>query len=230
MRSPTRGESMETVKLEAIDGGSVRAFVARPEGEPKGCVVVAQEIFGVNDHIRWVLAEQYAKAGYLAVAPAFFDRLEPDAEFGYTPETTARGRARSSTGSGSTRRCATSGPRSSRSRAGCPPRRRLLLGRHGRLPGGHAARAARGRLLRRAHRAPPARAAAGAADAALRRARRADPDGHREAHQRDAPRRALPRLPDRPRLQPVRASGLARGLGPDRPRAHARLLLQHLRT
>lgn len=84
---------METVKLEAIDGGSVRAFVARPEGAPKGCVVVAQEIFGVNDHIRWVLAEQYAKAGYLAVAPAFFDRLEPDAEFGYTPETTARGRA-----------------------------------------------------------------------------------------------------------------------------------------
>jgi carboxymethylenebutenolidase len=84
---------METVELEAIDGARVRAFVARPEGEPKGCVVVAQEIFGVNDHVRWVLAEQYAKAGYLAVAPAFFDRLEPDAEFGYTPETTARGRA-----------------------------------------------------------------------------------------------------------------------------------------
>jgi carboxymethylenebutenolidase len=56
-------------------------------------VVVAQEIFGVNDHVRWVLAEQYARAGYLAVAPAFFDRLEADAEFGYTPETTARGRA-----------------------------------------------------------------------------------------------------------------------------------------
>jgi carboxymethylenebutenolidase len=84
---------METVKLSAIDGGEVRAFVARPEGEPRGCVVVAQEIFGVNDHIRWVLAEQYAKAGYLAVAPAFFDRLEAGAEFGYTPETTTRGRA-----------------------------------------------------------------------------------------------------------------------------------------
>ena len=84
---------MQTVRLSAIDGGEVRAFVARPEGEPRGCVVVAQEIFGVNDHVRWVLAEQYAKAGYLAVAPAFFDRLEPGAEFGYTPETTARGRA-----------------------------------------------------------------------------------------------------------------------------------------
>jgi carboxymethylenebutenolidase len=84
---------METVMLEAIDGARVRAFVARPEGEPRGCVVVAQEIFGVNDHIRWVLAAQYAKAGYLAVAPAFFDRLEPDVELAYTPETTARGRA-----------------------------------------------------------------------------------------------------------------------------------------
>jgi carboxymethylenebutenolidase len=84
---------METVMLEAIDGARVRAFVARPEGEPRGCVVVAQEIFGVNDHIRWVLAAQYAQAGYLAVAPAFFDRLEPDVELGYSAETAARGRA-----------------------------------------------------------------------------------------------------------------------------------------
>jgi len=84
---------METVMLEAIDGARVRAFVARPAGEPRGCVVVAQEIFGVNDHVRWVLAAQYAKAGYLAVAPAFFDRLEPDVELGYTAETTVRGRA-----------------------------------------------------------------------------------------------------------------------------------------
>ncbi len=79
--------------LQAIDGHEVRAFVARPDGDPKGCVVVAQEIFGVNDHIRWVIAEQYARAGYLAVAPAFFDRIEPDVELGYTPEGTARGRA-----------------------------------------------------------------------------------------------------------------------------------------
>lgn len=84
---------MDTVTLQAIDGREVRAFVAHPEGDPKGCVVVAQEIFGVNDHIRWVIAEQYARAGYLAVAPAFFDRIEPDVELGYTPEGTARGRA-----------------------------------------------------------------------------------------------------------------------------------------
>ncbi len=79
--------------LKAIDGLELRAFVARPEGDPKGCVVVAQEIFGVNDHIRWVIAEQYARAGYLAVAPAFFDRIESGVELGYTPEGTARGRA-----------------------------------------------------------------------------------------------------------------------------------------
>jgi carboxymethylenebutenolidase len=83
---------METVELKAIDGATVRAFVARPQGEPLGCIVVAQEIFGVNEHIRWVLAEQYAAAGYLAVAPAFFDRIEPDVELGYSPETAARGR------------------------------------------------------------------------------------------------------------------------------------------
>ncbi|MEI7443690.1 MAG: dienelactone hydrolase family protein [Burkholderiales bacterium] len=84
---------METVTLQAIDGASVRAFVARPEGDPKGCVVVMQEIFGVNDHIRWVAAEQWAKAGWLAVAPAFFDRLEPaGVELGYTPEDTATAR------------------------------------------------------------------------------------------------------------------------------------------
>jgi carboxymethylenebutenolidase len=83
---------METVRLEAIDGATVNAHVARPAGRPLGCIVVAQEIFGVNDHIRWVLAEQSAPAGSLAVARAFFDRLEPDVELGYTPQTTARGR------------------------------------------------------------------------------------------------------------------------------------------
>lgn len=84
---------METTPLEAIDGGRVRAFVARPDGEPKGCVVVVQEIFGVNDHVRWVLAEQFAKAGWLAVAPASFDRIEAGVELGYGPEGFARGRA-----------------------------------------------------------------------------------------------------------------------------------------
>lgn len=84
---------METTTLEAIDGGRVRAFVARPDGEPKGCVLVVQEIFGVNDHVRWVAAEQFARAGWLAVAPAFFDRIETGVELGYGPDGFARGRA-----------------------------------------------------------------------------------------------------------------------------------------
>ena len=87
---------METVTLEAIDGAKIRAFVARPEGPPRGCIVVVQEIFGVNDHIRWVAAAQYAAAGYLAVAPAFFDRVDAGqgAELGYTPDGLAAGRSR----------------------------------------------------------------------------------------------------------------------------------------
>jgi carboxymethylenebutenolidase len=56
-------------------------------------VVIVQEIFGVNEHIRWVAAQQYAAAGFLAVAPCFFDRIESGVELDYTPEGTARGRS-----------------------------------------------------------------------------------------------------------------------------------------
>jgi carboxymethylenebutenolidase len=56
--------------------------VARPAGEPIGGLVVVQEIFGVNAHIRSV-ADGYAQDGFLAVAPAIFDRIERDVELGY---------------------------------------------------------------------------------------------------------------------------------------------------
>ena len=82
----------ETVRIQ-VPGGGMAAYVARPAAARAPAVVVLQEIFGVNDHIRWVIAEQYARAGYLAVAPAFFDRIESGVELGYTPEGTARGRA-----------------------------------------------------------------------------------------------------------------------------------------
>ncbi len=52
-----------------------------------------QEIFGVNEHIRWVCTEQYARAGFLTVAPCFFDRFEAGVELGYNPDGVARGRA-----------------------------------------------------------------------------------------------------------------------------------------
>ncbi len=73
------------VQLQAADGRAFPAYVARPAGPAKGGVVVLQEIFGVNAHIRAV-ADGYAAEGYLAVAPATFDRVKPGVELGYTPD------------------------------------------------------------------------------------------------------------------------------------------------
>ena len=72
----------ETVKLHASDGHELDAYVARPSGTPIGGLVVVQEIFGVNQHIRNV-ADSYAKDGFLAVAPAIFDRVEKHVELTY---------------------------------------------------------------------------------------------------------------------------------------------------
>jgi carboxymethylenebutenolidase len=72
----------EFVTLKTADGLEIGAYVARPEGEPIAGLVVVQEIFGVNAHIRSV-ADRYAKLGYLAVAPAIFDRFEKDVELSY---------------------------------------------------------------------------------------------------------------------------------------------------
>lgn len=71
------------VTLTAADGFACPAYVAQPAGTPKGAVVVVQEIFGVNSHIRNV-ADGYAAAGYLAVAPATFHRVQADVELGYS--------------------------------------------------------------------------------------------------------------------------------------------------
>jgi carboxymethylenebutenolidase len=72
----------EHTTLQASDGKALGAYVARPEGEPIAALVVIQEIFGVNAHIRSV-ADGYAMDGFLAVAPALFDRIEPNVELGY---------------------------------------------------------------------------------------------------------------------------------------------------
>jgi carboxymethylenebutenolidase len=81
----------ETVKLTADDRHSFDAYVARPADQPKAGLVVVQEIFGVNKHIRAV-ADGYAKDGYLAIAPALFDRVEPGIELGYDKDDITRGR------------------------------------------------------------------------------------------------------------------------------------------
>ena len=75
----------ETLRLTAADGHELGAYLARPAGTPRGGIVVLQEIFGVNPHIRGV-CDKLAEAGYLALAPALFDRLKPDFESGYSPE------------------------------------------------------------------------------------------------------------------------------------------------
>ena len=79
----TGAEDMgETIELTCRDGVKIGAYRARPSGAPKGGIVVLQEIFGVNHHIRAV-ADRFAAAGYLAIAPALFDRVEPSVELGY---------------------------------------------------------------------------------------------------------------------------------------------------
>ena len=73
----------EFVNLSVDDGTSMRAYVARPEGKPKAGLIVFQEIFGVNPHIRDI-AERFAGEGYLAIAPELFHRSGPGFESGYT--------------------------------------------------------------------------------------------------------------------------------------------------
>jgi len=72
----------EFATLQASDGFELGAYVARPEGEPIAGLVVVQEIFGVNAHIRSV-TDGYAKDGFFAIAPALFDRIERNVELGY---------------------------------------------------------------------------------------------------------------------------------------------------
>ncbi|MBI1778121.1 MAG: dienelactone hydrolase family protein [Proteobacteria bacterium] len=81
----------ETITLTASDGFKLGCYIARPQGKPKAGLVVIQEIFGVNNHMRGV-ADGFAKDGYLAVTPAIFDRVKPGIELGYGPDDVAKGR------------------------------------------------------------------------------------------------------------------------------------------
>lgn len=75
----------EWVKLQASDGHELSGYLARPEGETIGALVVVQEIFGVNQYVRKV-ADRYARDGFVALAPALFDRIEKGVELGYEGE------------------------------------------------------------------------------------------------------------------------------------------------
>ena len=71
------------VELIAADGHRLSAYLANAPAKPRGGIVVIQEIFGVTRHIRAV-ADQYAAAGFLALAPALFDRIERNVDVPYT--------------------------------------------------------------------------------------------------------------------------------------------------
>lgn len=80
----------ELVRLTAADGHGFDAYRVAPAGKPKAGIVVLQEIFGVTGHIRRV-TEDFAACGYLAIAPALFDRSQRGVELGY--DAIERGRA-----------------------------------------------------------------------------------------------------------------------------------------
>ena len=81
----------QNITLTTSDGHSLGAYKAEPSGTPKGGVVLIQEIFGVNQHIRKV-CDQYAAEGYVVIAPALFDRVEAGLDLGYGEADFATGR------------------------------------------------------------------------------------------------------------------------------------------
>ncbi|HEX3911957.1 MAG TPA: dienelactone hydrolase family protein [Steroidobacteraceae bacterium] len=73
----------QDIELSASDNHRLSAYLSNPQGKPRGGIVVIQEIFGVTRHIRAV-ADRYAAAGFSAVAPALFDRVERNVDVPYT--------------------------------------------------------------------------------------------------------------------------------------------------
>ena len=75
----------QDIRLTASDNFQLGGYRADPATAPKAAVVVIQEIFGVNHHIR-AICDRFAGNGYVAIAPAIFDRIEPNFQSGYSPE------------------------------------------------------------------------------------------------------------------------------------------------
>jgi len=81
----------DNIQLNTSDTQCIGAYLARPAAKPKGGIVVVQEIFGVNQHMRNV-TDRFAANGYVAIAPAFFDHIETGVELGYDDAGFKRGR------------------------------------------------------------------------------------------------------------------------------------------
>ncbi len=89
--APTEELLGKHLSLTTTDSHTLAAYRADPLGKPKGGMVVAQEIFGVNSHIRNV-CDRLAAEGYVAIAPALFDRFVRDFESGYSADEAAHAR------------------------------------------------------------------------------------------------------------------------------------------
>jgi carboxymethylenebutenolidase len=90
LRNNGEGMMGRTIQLAAKDGVTIGAYESVPKGNVRGGLVVVQEIFGVNHHIRDV-ADDFANAGYHAIAPALFDRVAPNTELNYDHEDVQKG-------------------------------------------------------------------------------------------------------------------------------------------
>ena len=80
------------IELTSADGHRFSAYVAEPQGKARGALIVVMEIFGVNSHIKKV-TDEYAAEGYLAIAPAFFDRVQRGLDVGYSQPEIEQARA-----------------------------------------------------------------------------------------------------------------------------------------
>ena len=84
-----------SINLTTSDGHTLSAYRADPAGKPRGAIVLVQEIFGVNSHMRGT-ADGFAADGYLVVTPAYFDRSQKGVDLGYGPADIEAGRGHSS--------------------------------------------------------------------------------------------------------------------------------------
>ena len=82
---------IETIELTAEDNHKFSAYISQPFGKPKAGIVIIQEIFGVNKHIKEV-TDLYASKGYLCIAPSLFDRIEKNVSLNYDENSVSKGR------------------------------------------------------------------------------------------------------------------------------------------
>lgn len=82
----------ETINIATAETHCISAYLSKPVGAPRGGIVVVQEIFGVNDHMRSV-ADGFAEQGYTALAPASYDHVETGVELAYDKAGMDRGLA-----------------------------------------------------------------------------------------------------------------------------------------